>query len=134
MPAEVERRWWLLDAQDKVLGRLATRIARLLTGRGKPTYTPHLDCGDFVVVVNAEKVRVTGRKLQNKVYYHHTGYPGGLVAEPYSRLQERYPERIIVRAVKGMLPRNRLRARMLKRLKVYPGSTHPHQAQRPSSI
>lgn len=127
--AEVERRWWLLDAQGKILGRLATRIARLLMGRDKPTYTPYVDCGDFVVVINAKEVRVTGRKAQAKIYYHHTGYPGGLVAEPFWRLKDRCPERIIERAVKGMLPKNRLRARMLRRLKVYPGPSHPHQAQ-----
>lgn len=133
-PAEVKRRWWVLDAQDKILGRLATRIARLLMGRDKPTYTPHVDCGDFVVVINARGVRVTGRKAQAKIYYHHTGYPGGLVAEPFWRLKERAPELVIERAVKGMLPKNRLRARMLRRLKVYPGPAHPHQAQAPVQL
>jgi len=131
---EIVRKWYLVDAKDKILGRLATKIARILSGKDKPIYTPHIDTGDFVIVVNARKVRVTGRKEEGKIYYHHSGYPGGLKKETLAELREKKPEEIIRRAVKGMLPKNRLGRKMLKRLKVYPDENHPHQAQNPEPI
>ncbi|MCD6407038.1 50S ribosomal protein L13 [Candidatus Aerophobetes bacterium] len=131
---EIVRKWYLVDAKDKILGRLATKIARILSGKDKPIYTPHIDTGDFVIVVNARKVRVTGRKEEGKIYYHHSGYPGGLKKETLAELREKKPEEIIKRAVKGMLPKNRLGRKMLKRLKVYPDEDHPHQAQNPEPI
>jgi len=131
---EIVRKWYLVDAKDKILGRLATKIARILSGKDKPIYTPHIDTGDFVIVVNARKVRVTGRKEEGKIYYHHSGYPGGLKKETLAELREKKPEEIIRRAVKGMLPKNRLGRKMLKRLKVYPDEDHPHQAQNPEPI
>jgi large subunit ribosomal protein L13 len=132
--SEIERRWWVVDATDQTLGRLATRIATLLEGKHKPTYSPHLDVGDHVVVLNAGKVKVTGNKLAQKVYYRHSNYPGGLKQENLATLLERKPELVIERAVKGMLPQNRLGRAMFKKLKVYPGAEHPHQAQQPSQI
>ena len=131
---EIVRKWYLVDAKDKILGRLAAKIARILSGKDKPIYTPHIDTGDFVIVVNARKVRVTGRKEEGKIYYHHSGYPGGLKKETLAELREKKPEEIIRRAVKGMLPKNRLGRKMLKRLKVYPDENHPHQAQNPEPI
>lgn len=131
---EIERRWWLVDAADQTLGRLATRVASLLEGKHKPTYSPHLDTGDHVVVVNAEKVRVTGNKLLQKRYYRHSGYPGGLREESLESLLARKPELVIERAVKGMLPQNRLGRAMFKKLKVYRGADHPHQAQQPTAM
>jgi len=128
---EVERKWYIIDASGKTLGRMASEIARILRGKHKPIYTPHIDTGDYVVVVNAEKVKVTGKKRQNKIYYHHTGYPGGLKVISYDKLLEKKPERIIETAVKGMLPHNRLGRKMYKKLKVYTGPNHPHQAQKP---
>ncbi len=124
-------KWWLVDARDQVLGRLATRIATILMGKNKPTYTPHVDAGDFVVVVNADKVRLTGRKAENKVYYHHSFYPGGLKEIPFKRMLKRHPERVLFLAMKNMLPKNKLRARRLGRLKIYASALHPHQAQKP---
>ncbi len=129
--SEIERRWWVVDATDQTLGRLATRIATLLEGKHKPMYTPHLDTGDHVVVLNAAKVRVTGDKLAQKRYYRHSNYPGGLKEESLESLLERKPELVIERAVKGMLPRNRLGRAMIKKMKVYSGAEHPHQAQQP---
>jgi len=131
---EVERKWYVVDASDKVLGRLATRIASYLRGKHKPRFTPNVDTGDFIVVVNAEKIRLTGRKLDQKVYYHHTGYPGGIKAETARKRLQRKPEEIIRSAVWGMLPKNRLGRAMLKKLKVYRGPEHPHQAQKPEVI
>jgi len=128
---EVERKWYIIDASGKTLGRMASEIARILRGKHKPIYTPHIDTGDYVVVINAEKVKVTGKKRQNKIYYHHTGYPGGLKVISYDKLLEKNPERIIETAVKGMLPHNRLGRKMYKKLKVYAGPNHPHQAQKP---
>lgn len=128
---EVERKWYIIDASGKTLGRMASEIARILRGKHKPIYTPHIDTGDYVIVVNAEKVKVTGKKRQNKIYYHHTGYPGGLKVISYDKLLEKKPERIIETAVKGMLPHNRLGRKMYKKLKVYAGPNHPHQAQKP---
>lgn len=130
----VDRKWHLVDATGQVLGRMATRIALLLMGKRKPGYSPHLDLGDFVVVINAEKVKVTGKKLKDKIYYHHSGYPGGLKQRTFKELLEKHPERIIELAVKRMLPKNRLGRKMLKRLKVYKGPEHPHQAQKPEPI
>lgn len=127
--SDIERQWHLVDASDEVLGRLATRIAGLLTGKGKPIYTPNLDTGDFVVVINAEKVRVTGNKEKQKLYYRHSGYPGGLKSISLENLLQTQPTRVIEYAVKGMLPHNRLGRAMLKKLKVYAGSDHPYSAQ-----
>jgi len=132
--SEIERRWWLVDASDQTLGRLATRVATLLEGKHKPTYSPHLDTGDHVVVVNAAKVRVTGNKLEQKTYYRHSNYPGGLKEESLARLLARRPELVIERAVKGMLPQNRLGRAMFKKLKVYGGPEHPHAAQQPATV
>jgi large subunit ribosomal protein L13 len=131
--SEIERQWWVVDATDQTLGRLATRIATLLEGKHKPMYSPHLDTGDHVVVVNAGKVRVTGNKLVQKRYYRHSGYPGGLKEESLQALLARKPELVIERAVKGMLPQNRLGRAMIKKLKVYSGAEHPHQAQQPQA-
>lgn len=132
--AEVERDWYVIDAEGQTLGRLASRIAPILKGKHKPIYTPHLDCGDFVVVVNARKVRVTGRKLDQKFYHHHSGYPGGLTSINLRDQLGRYPERVIQSAIRGMLPKNKLGRRMIKKLKVYAGDSHPHQAQNPRPL
>jgi large subunit ribosomal protein L13 len=132
--SEIERRWWVVDARDQTLGRLATRIAVLLEGKHKPIYSPHLDTGDHVVVVNAEKVRVTGNKLRQKSYYRHSNYPGGLKAETLETLLGRKPELVIERAVKGMLPQNRIGRAMFRKLKVYRGAEHPHAAQQPTTV
>ncbi|MCG8347287.1 MAG: 50S ribosomal protein L13 [Chloroflexales bacterium] len=129
--SEIQRGWYVVDATGQVLGRLATQIATLLRGKHKPTYTPSSDGGDFVVVVNAEKVRVTGRKAEQKIYYRHTGYPGGLRATPYKRMLAKHPDRIIRFAVKGMLPKNRLGRRLMTKLRIYAGPQHPHAAQQP---
>jgi large subunit ribosomal protein L13 len=128
---ELEARWYVIDADGQVLGRLATQVASILRGKHKPTYTPHLNCGDFVIVVNAAKVAVTGNRLDQKMYYRHSQYPGGLKQETLRHALEKHPERVIERAVKGMIPHNRLGADMLLRLKVYAGPAHPHQAQQP---
>jgi large subunit ribosomal protein L13 len=127
----VKRQWHVIDATDVVLGRLASQTARLLRGKHKPVYAPHLDTGDFVIIVNARKVALTGSKREDKVAYRHSGYPGGLTATPYSELLEKRPERVIEKAVKGMLPHNTLGRQMATKLKVYPGPDHPHQAQQP---
>ena len=132
--SDIERQWWLVDASDQTLGRLATRVATLLEGKHKPTYTPHLDTGDHVVVVNAGRIKVTGNKLLQKRYYRHSGYPGGLKEESLQSLMARKPELVLERAVKGMLPQNRLGRAMIKKLKVYGGSNHPHQAQQPQAF
>ena len=125
--SEIERRWWLVDATDKTLGRLATELARILRGKHKPIYTPHLDTGDYIVILNAEKVRLTGSKADKKTYFRHSGYIGGEKQIPFRRMLETHPERIIELAVKGMLPKNTLGRAMRKKLKVYAGSEHPHQ-------
>jgi large subunit ribosomal protein L13 len=130
---ELEARWYVIDAEGQVLGRLATQIATILRGKHKPTYTPHLNCGDFVIVVNAAKVAVTGNRLDQKIYYRHSQYPGGLRQETLRQALEKHPERVIERAVKGMIPHNRLGADVLLHLKVYAGPEHPHQAQQPVS-
>lgn len=130
-PNEIERKWYVIDAEGKVLGRLATEVASILRGKNKPIYTPHVDTGDHVIIINAEKIKLTGNKLQQKNHYYHTGYPGGLKEVPYSQLIEKNPEKIIELAVKGMLPKNRLGRQMYRKLKVYRGSTHNHEAQQP---
>jgi large subunit ribosomal protein L13 len=126
---DIERRWHVIDASGQTLGKLATQVANLLMGKHKPTYTPHLDTGDFVIVLNATKVKVTGKKPKQKTYYRHSGYPGGIKAETYEELMAAHPTRVIEHAVKGMLPHNRLGRAMYKKLKVYTGDSHPHQAQ-----
>jgi large subunit ribosomal protein L13 len=133
-PDAIERRWYLVDAEGQTLGRLATRVADTLRGKRKPEYTPHVDTGDFVVVVNAEKVAVTGKKLEQKMYYRHSGYPGGLRARPLGDELARRPTEVIRKAVKGMLPRNRLARQQLTKLKVYAGPEHPHEAQKPEPL
>jgi large subunit ribosomal protein L13 len=133
-PASVERRWWVVDAQSAVLGRLATQVAHILLGKHKPTYAPHIDTGDFVIVVNAAGVRLSGGKAKAKIYYRHSGYPGGLHEETAEDLLARRPEEAVRRAVRGMLPHNRLGAVMLSKLKVYRGADHPHSAQRPEPL
>jgi large subunit ribosomal protein L13 len=133
-PGEVTREWVLVDADGKTLGRLATGIADRLRGKGKPQYTPHVDTGDFVVVVNAEKIVVTGKKLDEKLYYRHSGYPGGLRARSLRDQLERQPTEVLRKAVKGMLPRNRLGRAQLTKLKIYAGPDHPHEAQAPTRI
>ena len=133
-PREISQHWYLVDAESRTLGRLATQIADLLRGKGKPQFTPHIDTGDFVVVVNAEKVRVTGKKLEQKVYYRHSGYPGGLRERTLAEQLERRPEEVLRRAVKGMLPKNRLAAAQITKLKIYAGPEHPHAAQNPTPI
>lgn len=131
---EVEKSWVLVDAKDKVLGRLAADVASILRGKTKPTYTPHTDVGDFVVIINADKVRLTGRKMDQKKYYHHSGYIGGLKERTARQVMEKKPEEIIRHAVKGMLPKNSLGRSMFKKLKVYAGENHPHEAQQPQAI
>ena len=132
--SEIERRWYVVDATDETLGRLATRIARTLEGKNKPTYAPHMDTGDHVIVLSASRIRVTSDKLETKIYARHSGYPGGFKQETLGHLLNRRPEEVIRRAVKGMLPHNRLGAQMLRKLKVYAGSEHPHQAQKPEPL
>ena len=133
-PAEVRRDWYIIDATDKTLGRMATEIARRLRGKHKPEYTPHVDTGDYIVVVNAEKVHVTGNKVQDKMYHRHSGFPGGLTSMSFEKMVQRAPERLIELAVKGMLPKNPLGRAMLKKLKVYAGPEHKHTAQQPKSL
>ena len=131
---EVSRNWYVIDATDMTLGRLAAKVATILRGKHKPTYTPHIDCGDYVIVVNASKVNLTGNKLDKKIYYNHSGYPGGLRERTARTMIENYPEEMIERAVKGMLPKGRLGRQMYKKLFVYAGSEHPHQAQQPVEL
>ena len=133
-PAEVKREWYVVDAGDKVLGRLATGIASRLRGKHKPEYTPHVDTGDHIVVVNADRVKVTGRKASDKMYYRHSGYPGGLRSMSFEKLQERAPGRVVELAVKGMLPRGPLGRAMFRKLHVYTGAVHPHIAQQPKTL
>jgi large subunit ribosomal protein L13 len=133
-PAEVERSWFIVDAEGQTLGRLATRIATILRGKHKPIYSPSVDCGDYVVVVNAEKIAVTGQRLDQKIYYRYSGYPGGLTETTLREQLNRHPNRVIEAAVKGMLPKNALGRKMFKKLKVYAGGEHPHQAQQPQPL
>lgn len=131
---DVHQDWYVVDATDKTLGRLAAEIAHRLRGKHKPEYTPHVDTGDYIVVVNCEKVRVTGAKATDKMYYHHTGYPGGIRSASFEKLIDKAPERVLQRAVRGMLPRNPLGRAMFRKLKVYAGSEHPHAAQQPQPL
>ncbi|MAN52751.1 MULTISPECIES: 50S ribosomal protein L13 [Marinimicrobium] len=133
-PETVSRDWFVVDAEGKTLGRMATEIARRLRGKHKPEYTPHVDTGDYIVVINAEKVRVTGKKASDKIYYHHTGYIGGIKSISFEKLIQKAPERTIQNAVKGMLPRGPLGRAMFKKLKVYAGNEHPHTAQQPQEL
>ena len=133
-PAEIERKWFLVDATDKTLGRLASELAQILKGKHKPSYAPNVDAGDFVVVINAEKIAVTGRRLDQKVYYRHSGYPGGLTETKLKDMLQKHPERPIKLAVKGMLPKNVLGRQMLTKLKVFAGPEHNHQAQKPEVL
>jgi len=133
-PSTIERTWLIVDAKDQRLGRLATRIADNLRGKTKPTYTPNIDTGDFVVVVNAARIAVTGRKMDNKIYYRHTGYPGGLKQRTLAEMMTKKPEEVLRLAVKGMLPKNRLGRAQLRKLKIYAGPEHPHEAQNPEEM
>jgi large subunit ribosomal protein L13 len=133
-PADIERKWFEVDADGKILGRLAVEVARILMGKHRPMYTPHMDTGDCVIVVNAEKIIVTGRKAEQKSYYHYTGYPGGLVETNYQRMQERKPEEIVRLAIRRMLPKTKLGKQMLSKLKVHAGPDHPHTAQAPEKL
>ncbi|GBE58084.1 50S ribosomal protein L13 [bacterium BMS3Abin01] len=133
-PATIERNWRLVDARGQHLGRLATRIASTLRGKNKPEYTPHIDTGDFVVVINAKRVAVTGNKMQDKIYYRHSGYPGGLKERNLAQMMDRKPEEVLRLAVKGMMPKNRLARAQLKKLKIYAGPDHPHEAQQPKEL
>ncbi len=133
-PSEIEKQWYVVDASGQTLGKVATLIADTLRGKRKPIYTPNIDTGDFVIVVNAEKVRVSGKKAEQKMYYRHSGYPGGLTAESFQHLLARRPEEIVRRAVRGMLPHNRLGRAQLRKLKIYTGADHPHKAQRPQVL
>jgi large subunit ribosomal protein L13 len=133
-PQNIEHNWLLVDAEGQTLGRIATEIASRLRGKHKPEYTPHVDTGDFVVVINAEKVRVTGNKAKDKMYHHHTGFPGGLKSFSFEKLIDRAPDRVLKLAIKGMLPRTPLGRAMFKKLKVYAGNEHPHAAQQPQSL
>lgn len=133
-PSEIQKQWYVVDASGQTLGKLATLVADTLRGKRKPMYTPNIDTGDFVIVVNAEKVRVTGKKPEQKMYYRHSGYPGGIKSESFAHLQARRPEEIVRRAVRGMLPHNRLGRAQLRKLKVYAGAEHPHKAQCPQML
>jgi len=131
---DLKQEWYLVDAQDRILGRLATQIANILRGKNKPVFTPYADAGDFVIVTNAEKIRLTGKKLENKCYYRHTGYPGGLKTRTAQEILTKKPEQLIELAVKGMLPKNRLGRKLIKKLKIYAGTAHPHEAQQPKNL
>jgi len=131
---DITQEWYLVDAQDRILGRIATQIANILRGKNKPVFTPYADAGDFVIVTNAEKVRLTGNKLENKRYYRHTGYPGGLKTRTAQEVLTKKPEDLILMAVKGMLPKNRLGRKLIKKLKIYAGNVHPHEAQQPKIL
>jgi large subunit ribosomal protein L13 len=133
-PSNIQQRWWLVDADGRVLGRMATRLALILQGKHRPTYTPHLDTGDHVVVVNASKVKLTGRKVEQKSHQYYTGWPGGQREIPYEEMMEKEPERVIRLAVKRMMPKTNLGRLMLKKLRVYPGAEHPHEAQQPEPL
>jgi large subunit ribosomal protein L13 len=133
-PEEIVRRWYVVDATDQILGRLSTHIATILRGKHKPMFTPHMDCGDYVIVVNAERVRVTGNKLEEKMYYHHSGYPGGLRETRLKEQLIKHPERVIGDAVRRMLPKNLLAEKVIMKLKIYAGPEHPHKAQNPEEL
>jgi large subunit ribosomal protein L13 len=133
-PETLDQKWYVIDAADQRLGRLASEVAMILRGKNKPTFTPHLDTGDFVIVINAEKIEVTGRKREQKLYRRHSGRPGGMKVETFGKLQARLPERIVEQAIKGMLPKNSLGRQLFTKLKVYAGANHPHQAQQPETL
>jgi large subunit ribosomal protein L13 len=133
-PQDITRDWYVVDATDKVLGRLASQIAHRLRGKHKAIFTPHMDTGDFIIVTNVEKIRVTGNKAQDKMYHRHSGFPGGVTSTNFAKLQQRFPERVLEKAVKGMLPKGPLGYRMLKKLKCYAGAAHPHSAQQPRQL
>ena len=132
--SEVEQKWYLVDAQGQTLGRLATQVAKVLRGKHKPVFTPNIDAGDFVIVVNAEKIKVTGKRTELKEYFHYTGYPGGAVFDSFKDMVKKNPQRVIEHAVKGMLPHNRLGKKIIKKLKVYAGVEHPHSSQKPEAL
>jgi large subunit ribosomal protein L13 len=131
---EIERKWWLVDASEQTLGRLSARLAVILQGKNKPVYTAHVDTGDFVVVINVDKIRITGRKLEQKEYFRHSGYPGGQKTTLMRDMFEKYPDRVLMHAVKGMMPKNKLGRAQLKKLKIYAGAEHPHEAQQPEVL
>ncbi|MFC2082389.1 50S ribosomal protein L13 [Bacteroidota bacterium] len=131
---DADRKWFIVDAQDQILGRLATRIARVIRGKHKPIFTPNMDTGDFVVVINADKIRMTGKRELQKTYFSHSGYPGGVRVRSFAEMMEKQPEEVIRKAVKGMLPKNRLGRQLIKKLKVYAGEAHPHAAQKPEQL
>jgi large subunit ribosomal protein L13 len=133
-PSDITQEWFIVDAENKILGRLAAKLAHVLRGKHKPIYTPHMDTGDFVVVTNVEKLVVTGNKTLKKIYYRHTGYPGGIYERNFQEMLDKHPEKILINAVKGMLPKGPLGYKMLKKLKVYAGTTHPHTAQQPQVL
>ena len=133
-PEDIDRKWFVVDAQDQVLGRVASKVANVLRGKHKPIWAPHMDVGDFVVIVNADKILVTGRKAEKKRYYNHSGYPGGLKETPFATMLQKKPEYVLREAVRGMLPHNRLGRKMLKKLKIYVDGEHPHQAQTPEPM
>ncbi|MBN1203226.1 MAG: 50S ribosomal protein L13 [Anaerolineae bacterium] len=133
-PEDIQREWFVVDAKDQTLGRLATQIAQILRGKHKPIFSPHMDVGDFVIVLNCDKIHVTGNKLDDKMYYRHSGYPGGLRSLTLRQQLDKFPDRVIQAAVRGMLPKNKLGRKMIKRLKIYAGDTHPHQAQKPKVL
>ena len=133
-PSDITHEWFVVDAENKILGRMATKIAHILRGKHKPIFTPHMDTGDFIVVTNVEKLVVTGKKTLQKLYYRHTGYPGGIYSTTFEKLLDKHPERILIKAVQGMLPKGPLGYAMIKKLKVYAGNTHPHAAQQPKTL
>lgn len=133
-PAEIERKWFVVDAEGQTLGRLATQVATILRGKHKPIYTPHVDCGDYVIIINAEKIEVTGKKRTDKMYRWHTGYPGGLRERSFEEMMDRQPEKIVYQAIKGMLPKNKLGSQMITKLKVVVGPEHQHAAQKPETL
>jgi large subunit ribosomal protein L13 len=133
-PEDIQRRWYIVDAEGKTLGRMATVIANILRGKNKPIFTPHMDCGDYIVVINADKVAVTGNRMDEKMYYHHSGYPGGLTTESMRTVMGKNPDRVIRQAVQKMLPKNTLSKQVLKKLKIYSGTEHPHGAQQPEVL
>ena len=133
-PAEIKRKWFIVDLKGKTLGKAATEIANILRGKNKPTFTPHVDCGDYVIAINAKDIKLTGNKLSQKVYYHHTGRPGGLKTITAEKLQQKKPENIVIKAVEGMLPKNKLKKEIIKKLKVFAGENHNHEAQTPTKI
>ncbi|MBD3361088.1 50S ribosomal protein L13 [Candidatus Peregrinibacteria bacterium] len=132
--SDIKQNWYIIDAKDRILGRLATTVANKLRGKDKPVFSPHIDCGDFIIVINADKIKLTGEKKYNKTYYHHSGYPGGLKEEKITQIKEKNPTKVLELAVKGMLPKNRLRKNLMKKLKIYSEEEHPHKAQNPQPL